>query len=156
MGLRNYSNTATNTTLTADITNSATSMLVASVAGFPSTFPYTLSVDDGTASIELVDVTARSGLTLTVTRGVDGTTGVPHVTGAVVKHVITARDVSEPNAFINGTGVVGTTLIADGAVTNAKLANSSITVNGSAVSLGGSVTVAANGETFNPFLLIGT
>ena len=38
----------------------------------------------------------------------------------------------------------GTLTLPDGSVVNAKLANSSITINGSAVSLGGSVTV---GET---------
>jgi hypothetical protein len=38
----------------------------------------------------------------------------------------------------------GTITLPDGSVTNAKLANSSITINGSSVSLGGSVTI---GET---------
>ena len=47
-------------------------------------------------------------------------------------------------------GSVTTTTINDGAVTNAKLANSSITLNGSAVSLGGSATV---GETNSPSFL---
>jgi hypothetical protein len=47
----------------------------------------------------------------------------------------------------------GSSGIADGSVTNAKLQNSSITINGSAVSLGGSVNVT--GESFHPFLLIG-
>jgi hypothetical protein len=35
----------------------------------------------------------------------------------------------------------GTLTLADGSVTNAKLANSSITINGSSVSLGGSTTI---------------
>jgi len=47
-------------------------------------------------------------------------------------------------------GSVTTTTINDGAVTNAKLANSSITLNGSAVSLGGSATV---GEANTPCFL---
>lgn len=51
---------------------------------------------------------------------------------------------------ITGTAV---TLADTGTVTNAMLANSSITVNGTAVSLGGSVTV--QGESFHPFLLMG-
>ena len=38
----------------------------------------------------------------------------------------------------------GTITLPDGSVVNAKLANSSITINGSSVSLGGSVTI---GET---------
>lgn len=36
---------------------------------------------------------------------------------------------------------------------NSALTNSAITINGSSVSLGGSVTIV--GETFNPFLLMG-
>jgi hypothetical protein len=40
-------------------------------------------------------------------------------------------------------GTVTTNKIVDANVTNAKLANSSITINGSAVSLGGSVTIDA-------------
>ena len=53
-----------------------------------------------------------------------------------------ARDLAN---FVSGTiSAIGTTQIDDDAVTNAKIANESITINGSAVNLGGSVTV---GET---------
>ena len=53
-----------------------------------------------------------------------------------------ARDLAN---FVAGTNsAITTTQIDDDAVTNAKIANESITINGSAVALGGSVTV---GET---------
>ena len=53
-----------------------------------------------------------------------------------------ARDLAN---FVSGTNsAITTTQIDDNAVTNAKIANESITINGSAVNLGGSVTV---GET---------
>ena len=53
-----------------------------------------------------------------------------------------ARDLAN---FVSGTNsAITTTQIDDDAVTNAKIANESITINGSAVALGGSVTV---GET---------
>ena len=53
-----------------------------------------------------------------------------------------ARDLAN---FVSGTNSsIGTTQIDDDAVTNAKIANESITINGSAVNLGDSVTV---GET---------
>ena len=54
-----------------------------------------------------------------------------------------ARDLAN---FVSGTNsAIGTTQIDDDAVTNAKIANESITINGSAVNLGGSVTI--QGET---------
>lgn len=151
MARRYYSTTAVATTLTGSISNATTSIPVAATTGFPGSTPYTLLLDEGTASEEVVTVTGVAGLNLTVTRGVDGTSAVSHNSGATVKHGVSARDFDEPNAFINGTGVVTTGHLADSSVTNAKLANSSITVNGSAVSLGGSVTIA--GESFNPFFL---
>ena len=36
----------------------------------------------------------------------------------------------------------------DGAITNAKLANSSITINGTAVALGGTATISGGAKTF--------
>ena len=57
-----------------------------------------------------------------------------------------------PNPTI-ASNAVTTAKILDGNVTNAKLANSSITINGTAVSLGGTVTIS--GESFSPFMLMG-
>lgn len=56
-------------------------------------------------------------------------------------------------ALSSGSGAVGSSNLANGAVTNEKLANASITINGSSVSLGGSVSIT--GESFHPFLLMG-
>ena len=57
---------------------------------------------------------------------------------------------SVPAASITGT-VTNDQLA--GSIANNKLANSSITINGSSVSLGGSVTIS--GESFSPFMLMG-
>ena len=153
MPRRYYSSTAQETTLSSGINNSVTSIVVGATTGFPGSFPYTLILDPDTASEEVVTVTSAAGTTLTVTRGVDGTTAVSHLSGAKVRHGVSARDFDEPNAFINGTGVITTAFIADANVTNAKLANSSITLNGTTVSLGGSATI--QGESFSPFMLMG-
>lgn len=92
---RYYSSTAQQTSLTATINTSATSIQVASTSGFPGSTPFTLSLDYGSISEELVDVTAIGGLTLTVTRAVDGTPASAHNAGAVVRHVSSARDFTE-------------------------------------------------------------
>jgi hypothetical protein len=105
----------------------ATTMVVNAAVGFPASTPYTMIVDQDTVNEEVVEVTARSGTTLTVTRGVDGTTAVGHSTGAAVNHGVSARDFDEPNAFLNGTGVVTTTMIASQAVTSAKVGSGAAT-----------------------------
>ena len=127
MPRRYYSSTAAQTTLSAGVNSSTSTMAVTAVSGWPSSFPYTLLVDKDTVNEEIVTVTARSGNTLTVTRGADGTSGVAHAAGANVQHGVSARDFDEPNAFINGTGSVTTALIADGAITSVKIADSAVT-----------------------------
>lgn len=112
MARRYYSSTARRTTLAADINSSVTSLTVAAVSGWPSSFPYTLVLDEGTLSEELVEVSARSGTTVTVTRGVDGTSAVAHTAGATVNHGVSARDFNEPNQFLNEGGTVtGATVV---------------------------------------------
>lgn len=103
MPRRYYSSTAARTTLSSGINSTATSITVGSVSGFPGSFPYTLILDQDTASEEVVTVTAASGTTLTVTRGQDGTTGVSHSSGAAVNHGVSARDFDEPNSHVNDT-----------------------------------------------------
>lgn len=107
---RYYSSVAQDTTITANIVSGSGSMTVASTTGFPTSYPFTLAVDYDTASEELVSVTAAAGLTLTITRGVDGTSPQAHNIGAVVRHVISAQDVREPqNHMAASSGVHGVT-----------------------------------------------
>ncbi len=106
MARRYYSSTAARTTLASGVNNSTTTFSVVAVSGWPSSFPYTLIVDQDTVNEEIVEVTNRSGTTLTVTRAVDGTTAKAHDAGAAVNHGVSARDFDEPNSFINGTGFI--------------------------------------------------
>lgn len=118
MGARNYSSVAVDTTITGSISNSATSVTVASASGFP-TAPFTAIIDADTASEEVVEVTNVAGTTLTVTRGVDGTSGVAHDSGATFQHGVSARDFQEPNDHIQATtSVHGITDTADLVVTS--------------------------------------
>jgi len=101
MARRFYSSTAARTTLSADISNTAITVGVTAVSGWPASFPYTIIIDQDTINEEVVEVTARVGTTLTVTRGVDGTTGIAHSAGAAVNHGVSARDFDEPNLHVN-------------------------------------------------------
>ncbi|MEU3522323.1 hypothetical protein AB0E62_00345 [Streptomyces sp. NPDC038707] len=92
---RFYSNTAQQTTLNGSVSSGATTINVASTSGFPSSTPYTLALDYGAATEELVSVTAVSGTTLTVTRGYGGTSAQSHSLGAVVRHTYDATDASD-------------------------------------------------------------
>jgi hypothetical protein len=131
-------------------------MAVASVAGFPATTPYTLIIDADTVNEELVEVSSRSGTTLTVSRGVDGTTGVAHSAGAAVQHGVSARDFDEPNALVNLADAKGDIVAASAADTWSKVsvgANGQILTADSTQSAG--VKWAAAPSTgFEPFFTL--
>ena len=135
MARRYYSSTAVATTLSGNINNSTTSITVTALTGYPAQTPFTAIIDPDTASEEVVEVTNVSGTTLTVTRGVDGTTASSHNAGAVFRHGVSARDFDEANAFVNGGGV------ANSLVANSK--GALITSTGSAVA---ALTVGTNGH----------
>lgn len=137
MARRYYSSTAVATTLSGNINNSTTSITVTALSGYPAQFPYTAIIDPDTASEEVVTVTAASGTTLTVTRGVDGTSAVSHNAGAVFRHGVSARDFDEANAFVNGGGVANALVVNSGK-------GSLITTNGTAAT---ALAVGTNGFT---------
>jgi hypothetical protein len=95
MASRYYSASAQDTTVTSGITSSSTTVTVGATTGYPSNFPFVLALDYNTAAEELVTVTGVSGLTLTITRGYNGTSATAHASGAVVRHVITAQDLTD-------------------------------------------------------------
>jgi hypothetical protein len=69
-----------------------------------STEYFTVVIDPDTSSEEIVDVYSySSGNTLTVLRGRDGSTGIAHSAGAVVRHMAIGRDYQEANDHIEGT-----------------------------------------------------
>lgn len=108
---RKYTSTAISTTLSSSLGDaiSDTTMYVPNPAAstFPQAYPYTLVIDVDTASEEIVTVTASMDGTLTVERGQDGTERQPHDAGAVVRHMITPRDLREPQDHIDTTTAHG-------------------------------------------------
>lgn len=81
--MEQYTNLAAST-LSSGITSSATSLTLVSATNFPTSGKFRLVI--GT---ELLLCTAISGTTLTVTRGIEGTTAAAHAGGEVVSHVLT-------------------------------------------------------------------
>ena len=166
MARRYYSSTAARTTLSAGIDASQTTVGVVAVSGWPASFPYTLIIDQDTVNEEIVEVTARSGTTLTVTRAVDGTTGKAHDAGAAVNHGVSARDFDEPNSFINGTGFIAPSIVTakgdliaatgNGAVDNVAVGtNGFVLTADSSTSTGVTWAAAAGGGDFSSFFLMG-
>lgn len=102
MAIRNFSNTARPTSLTAPLNNSSTTISVVSTAGFPAT-PFIAAIDRGTEDEEVVLVTDKSPTTFTVVRGFDSTTKLAHNNGAPVEHCSAAADYRESNTHINDT-----------------------------------------------------
>lgn len=96
---RFYSSTFVQTSLAAGIGPSTTSFNVGTTTGAPGT-PFVVSVDQNTASEELMLVTNVSGLQYTVTRAVGGTAAVTHANGAPVVHVMYAQDLTDASAHI--------------------------------------------------------
>lgn len=106
---RNYSSVARATTLTATVTSGQTVWSVADTTGWP-TPPFTLVADPGRGIEEAVEVTSIVGLSVSVTRGVDGTSAMPHDAGASIRHMATARDFREPQQHLSASsGVHGVT-----------------------------------------------
>jgi len=144
MTTRKYSSRSQQTTLSGALTNSGTSATVVSGtsllggATISAGETFTVVIDPDTALEEIVDVTAVSTNTLTITRGIDGSTGVPHSAGAVVRHMAIGRDYREANQHIENTttahgitlanlvkttdtGTVTSGMILDGTIVNADI-----------------------------------
>lgn len=103
MTTRKYSSRSQQTTLTGAITSGATSMTVVSGTALlggvtiPAGTTFTLVIDVDTALEEIVDATAVSTNTFTITRAIDGSTAQDHSAGAVVRHMAIGRDYRDAN-----------------------------------------------------------
>ena len=110
MTARKYSSVYPDKTLNGGIASASsgdsTAIVLNNSTGVMSAVPYTLVIDPNTELEEIVTVTAVSGANLTVTRGQDGTSAPAHANLAPVKHMVTARDLSEPQVHINSSADV--------------------------------------------------
>lgn len=146
--MRYFSSVATAKTLLMTINSSATSIALSDLTGLPAQYPYTLVLDPDTASEEIVTVTALvSGSTVAVTRGQDGSTATSHSAGAGVRHMVTARDLREPQehmaASTNVHGITGA-LASASALTTHTSATSGVHGIAGTLASEASVTSVAN------------
>lgn len=101
---RKYSSISVETTLATGISNTTTSMTVATGTGSAlmggvtlasgNVDQFTVALDVDTQNEEIVFVTAVTGDTLTIVRGRAGSSAISHSGGATVKHVLTSDDLT--------------------------------------------------------------
>ena len=169
-----------NTTLSGSLTNVATTMSVTSATGFPSPtgsqyFYCTLTDAATQTTIEIVKVTAVSGTTFTIVRGLDGTTGTAFSAGAVVSLRLVRANLTdfalldEANTFTFaptfntalavGSGGTGLTSLTSGYIpygngTSAFQSSSAFTFNGSLLTVQSAINV--NNSNFSSITFTGT
>lgn len=108
---RKFSSISVETTLASGISNSATSMTVASgtgsallggvTLGAGNVDQFTVALDPDTANEEIVFITGSSSDTFTIVRGRAGTSAISHSAGAAVKHVLTSDDLDAFNTAVS-------------------------------------------------------
>jgi len=154
-----YSNIASPTTLSGNINNSVGSCTVAATTGWPNSTPYIIAIDYGTANEELVKVTNNASGTLTIVRGFGGTSAVSHSTGAVVRHVFNAQDITDFRTHEQATtavhGIAGAVVGTTDAQTLTNKTLTSPTINSGNFASGGSFAGTYSGTpTFSGALVL--
>lgn len=106
---RHYADNAPQLTLQSAITSTATSCTVTpSPTGWPTQFPFSATLEIGTANVEDVLVTNVVGAAFTITRAQNGSTAVAHGAGATIDHTFTMTDADDANAHVTSpSGVHG-------------------------------------------------
>jgi len=165
MPKRNYSSTTIARKLTSAMSSSTSGatdvMILDSTSTVPTAYPFTMVVDPDTSSEEIVTVTgAPTGYSYPVTRGVDGTSATAHLNNSVVRHMVTARDLQEPQdhiyatANVHGLDTAGPSGATGGTVvgTSAQQALTNKTISASTLS----GTITASGATITSPVLSGS
>jgi hypothetical protein len=164
---RKYSSISVQTTLASGISNSASTMTVATgtgaallggvtlAAGNIDTF--SVAIDPDTQNEEIVFITANSSDSFTILRGQSGTSAISHSGGATVKHVFVSEALNAFEAGLNETiplnsqtGTTYTLAVGDAGqlVTLANASAITLTVPTNAVvpfAIGTQITIAQSG-----------
>lgn len=136
---------------TAAAWTSANTVLTAGEIGFESDTKK-MKVGDGSTAWTSLAYTATDGDITAVVAGTGLSGG--STSGSATLSIDTATTVDKTTAQTLTNKTISGSLNTISNIGNASLTNSAITINGAAVSLGGSVAVT--GESFHPFLLMGS
>jgi len=133
MTTRKYSSRSQQTTLSSALTSSGATVTVTSGAALLGGITvsagetFTAVIDPDTALEEIVDITAVSTNILTITRGIDGSSGQAHSAGAIIRHMAIGRDYREANTHIEATTGHGATGAVVGTTNYQTLTNKTLT-----------------------------
>lgn len=110
---RKYSSISVQTTLASGISNSATTMTVATGTGAAllggvtlasgNIDTFSVAIDPDTQNEEIVFITQNSSDTFTIVRGQSGSSAISHSGGATVKHVFVSEALNAFEAGLNET-----------------------------------------------------
>ena len=149
--MRNYTSTLDSKTLALAMNSSVTTMQLNNLTGIPA-YPFTLVIEPDTSNEEILTVLSLdAGTTVNITRAQDGTSAVSHAIGSEVRHMITARDLQEPqNHMAASSAVHGVTGSVVGTTDAQTLTNKTIDFNSNTI-----LNATGSGDNVSSLLLMG-
>ena len=149
--MRNYTSTLDSKTLALAMNSSVTTMQLNNLTGVPA-YPFTLVVEPDTSNEEILTILSLdAGTTVNITRAQDGTSAVSHAIGSEVRHMITARDLQEPqNHMAASSAVHGVTGSVVGTSDAQTLTNKTIDFNSNTI-----LNATGSGDNVSSLLLMG-